>query len=88
MPGGRGEPAQPRCDARGGWDGMQADASALRVLSPYWHSLTQALRARGVKLRDCCSFGLPGHVRLCVHTPEAQQALVHAWTEVTQELKA
>lgn len=37
-----------------------------------------ALRAQGIKLRDCASFGLSGHVRLCVHTPQAQAALLHA----------
>lgn len=40
----------------------------------------QALRARGVKLRDCASFGLPGHVRLGVLAPVSQQALREAWT--------
>ncbi|MFT3815007.1 MAG: aminotransferase [Acidovorax sp.] len=34
-----------------------------------------ALRARGIKLRDCASFGLPGHVRLGVLPPASQQAL-------------
>ena len=40
----------------------------------------RALRARGVKLRDCASFGLPGHVRLGVLAPASQQALHEAWT--------
>ena len=39
----------------------------------------QALRAQGVKLRDCASFGLPGHVRLGVLGPGAQRALRAAW---------
>ena len=39
----------------------------------------QALRAQGIKLRDCASFGLPGHVRLGVLGPQAQQALRRAW---------
>lgn len=39
----------------------------------------QALRAQGVKLRDCASFGLPGHVRLGVLAPASQQALQAAW---------
>lgn len=39
----------------------------------------RALRAHGVKLRDCASFGLPGHVRLGVLAPASQQALRDAW---------
>ncbi|MDA7415632.1 aminotransferase class I/II-fold pyridoxal phosphate-dependent enzyme [Xenophilus arseniciresistens] len=41
--------------------------------------LLQALRARGVKLRDATSFGLPGHVRLGVREPASQVALADAW---------
>jgi histidinol-phosphate aminotransferase len=37
------------------------------------------LRGHGIKLRDCASFGLPGHVRLSVQSPAAQDALRHAW---------
>lgn len=37
-----------------------------------------ALRGQGVKLRDCASFGLPGHVRLGVLPPASQQALREA----------
>ncbi|OGB28358.1 MAG: aminotransferase [Burkholderiales bacterium RIFCSPLOWO2_12_FULL_61_40] len=33
------------------------------------------LRAAGIKLRDATSFGLPGHVRLSVQPPVAQDAL-------------
>ncbi|MFO6421585.1 aminotransferase class I/II-fold pyridoxal phosphate-dependent enzyme [Hylemonella sp. W303a] len=39
----------------------------------------QALRARGIKLRDAASFGLPGWVRLGVLAPESQDALHEAW---------
>ncbi len=35
-----------------------------------------ALRRRGVKLRDCASFGLPGRVRMAVVAPEVQDALM------------
>lgn len=38
-----------------------------------------ALRASGIKLRDCTSFGLPGTVRLGVLAPAAHDALHRAW---------
>jgi histidinol-phosphate aminotransferase len=41
-----------------------------------------ALRAQGIKLRDTTSFGLPGHVRLGVLAPQAQDALQQAWLSV------
>ena len=41
------------------------------------------LRARGIKLRDCASFGLPGHVRLSVQAPASQDALHQAWERLT-----
>lgn len=37
-----------------------------------------ALRAEGIALRDCTSFGLPGSVRASVQPPGAQQALRQA----------
>ena len=43
-----------------------------------WQRGAQALtelRIHGIKLRDCASFGLPGHVRLSVQSPAAQDAL-------------
>lgn len=43
------------------------------------------LRARGVKLRDTASFGLPGQVRLGVLAPPAQDALVAAWQEIKEQ---
>ena len=39
----------------------------------------ERLRAQGIKLRDATSFGLPGHWRLSVQPPHAQQVL---WTEL------
>ena len=36
------------------------------------------LRRQGFKLRDCASFGLPGHVRLSVAAPATQDALLRA----------
>ena len=41
-----------------------------------------AIRQRGIKLRDCASFGLPGHVRISVLGPAAQDALHNAWLHI------
>ncbi|MBQ9579091.1 MAG: aminotransferase class I/II-fold pyridoxal phosphate-dependent enzyme [Ottowia sp.] len=41
-------------------------------------ALLAALRAQGFKLRDCASFGLPGHVRIAVAHPRVQDALMAA----------
>lgn len=41
--------------------------------------LLARLRGKGIKLRDCASFGLPGWVRLSVQPPDAQDVLRHAW---------
>ena len=40
----------------------------------------QRLRSHGIKLRDAASFGLPGHVRLGVLPPAAQDVLARAIT--------
>lgn len=48
-----------------------------------WQQWLQRLRGQGVKLRDCASFGLPGHVRLGVLAPHAQQALEDSWRQFT-----
>ena len=63
-----------------GWHCMPGDANffcAMPTLPPSL-SLPEALaqlREQGVKLRDAASFGLPGHVRLGVLAPAAQDAL-------------
>ncbi len=41
-----------------------------------------ALRQHGIKLRDCTSFGLPGHVRISVQAPAAQDALHNALQQI------
>ena len=41
-----------------------------------------ALRARGIKLRDTTSFGLPGLVRMGVLAPRSQDALWRAWKDM------
>jgi histidinol-phosphate aminotransferase len=71
------------CEALG-WTCLPSDTNffCARPALPVGRSLQQALgqvRARGIKLRDCTSFGLPGHVRLSVMPPAAQDALHHAW---------
>lgn len=40
------------------------------------------LRQHGIKLRDCTSFGLPGHVRISVQSPAMQDALRNAWLQL------
>lgn len=63
------------------WQCLPSDANffCARTDTPY-PRLAAALRADGIKLRDCASFGLPGHVRLGVLPPQSQQALKQAWT--------
>ena len=49
-------------------------------------ALCAQLRARGIKLRDATSFGLPGWVRLSVQAPDAQaalQAALHPYLETS-----
>ena len=41
-----------------------------------------ALRQHGIKLRDCTSFGLLGHVRISVQPPASQKALHEAWLQM------
>jgi histidinol-phosphate aminotransferase len=41
-----------------------------------------ALRQHGIKLRDCTSFDLPGHVRISVQPPAAQDALHNACQQI------
>lgn len=48
-------------------------------------SALEQLRTHGIKLRDCTSFGLPGHVRLSVQSPVAQDALYAAGLQVAGE---
>ena len=67
-----------------GWTCVPGDANfyCARPTVPEGLSLAQALdrlRSHGIKLRDAASFGLPGHVRLSVQPPLAQDALRAAW---------
>ena len=64
-----------------GWHCLPSDANffCARTDTPY-PQRAASLRADGIKLRDCASFGLPGHVRLGVLPPQSQEALRQAWT--------
>jgi len=67
-----------------GWTCLSSEANffCARPKLPEGLSLPQALdrlRAQGIQLRDTASFGLPGHVRVSVQAPLAQDALRVAW---------
>lgn len=64
-----------------GWDVQASDANFFVAAAPGLDAALPRLRERGVQLRDCASFGLPGHARLSVQPPEAQDALARAWKE-------
>ena len=67
-----------------GWVCLPSEANYLCARAP--HALdVEALRAQGVKLRDTTSLGLPGHWRLGVLPPLAQQVLYTALRETTKE---
>ncbi len=65
-----------------GWTVLPSDTPYFCARPPQGvavPALCGALRAQGIKLRDAASFGLPGHVRLGVLPPTAQQALAMAY---------
>ena len=71
--------------AKLGWQvvpGHQANYFVARLPVGDISEPLAAMRAQGVKLRDCASFGLPGHVRLGVLPPVSQAALARAWADV------
>jgi histidinol-phosphate aminotransferase len=68
---------------RHGWTCAPSDTAYLCAKPP--RPLDAAsLRARGIKLRDATSFGLPGWWRLNALGPEALAALDAAWEEQTR----
>lgn len=73
---------------RWGWavvPGSLANYCVAALPASHTHSTDRvltALRQHGIKLRDCASFGLPGHVRLGVLPPASQDALAAAWQQV------
>ncbi|WP_326541911.1 aminotransferase class I/II-fold pyridoxal phosphate-dependent enzyme [Pseudorhodoferax sp.] len=65
-----------------GWQVQASDANFFCARVPAPAQLAddlRQLRAQGVQLRDCASFGLPGLVRLGVLAPAHQDALLQAW---------
>lgn len=69
------------CNALG-WQVLPSDTHffCARVAEPERLATDlDRLRAQGVQLRDCASFGLPGHVRLAALPPQHQDALARAW---------
>lgn len=77
-----------------GWQvlgGSQANyfvASWPQTLHGAMPHLLQGLRAQGIKLRDCTSFGLPGSVRMGVLSIAAQHALEQAWQALLVDVMA
>lgn len=65
-----------------GWEPLASDANFFTARVPGLAQALPRLRERGVQLRDCASFGLPGHARLGVQPPAAQDALAAAWKEI------
>lgn len=65
-----------------GWECLPSDTNffVARIPQP---GLDQ-LRLRDIKLRDCSSFGMPGHARLSVQPPAAQDALKLACEELAR----
>jgi histidinol-phosphate aminotransferase len=66
-----------------GWTVLPSHANFFVCRWDHGSSALAYLRTRGVKLRDCTSFGLPGHVRLSVQADAAQDALRAAWLQLT-----
>lgn len=63
--------------------GRKSDNAATR-----WAAELARLRGQGIKLRDAASFGLPGHARLGVLPPMAQDALQAALQAASQVVAA
>ena len=69
-----------------GWALLPSHANFFVCRLEQGAAALSGLRAHGIKLRDCASFGLPGHVRLSVQSPVAQNALETAWRNVIQKI--
>lgn len=66
-----------------GWHAEAGVANFLVATHEGIHVKTclDALRHKGIKLRDCASFGLPGHLRMAVVEPDVQDILMSALCE-------
>ncbi|WP_414693787.1 aminotransferase class I/II-fold pyridoxal phosphate-dependent enzyme [Polaromonas sp.] len=65
-----------------GWTVLPSEANFFVCHGKQIPGVAADLRQRGIKLRDCASFGLPSHFRLSVQTPAAQQALHNALQDI------
>ena len=72
---------QLACCAELGWSCAES-VTPFFVVNGFDAQWLPRLREQGVKLRDTTDMGLPGHVRLSVQAPQAQQALRAAWLKV------
>lgn len=61
-----------------GWTVQASDTNFFVAEAPLTPEQHDALGARGIRLRDCASFGLPGQARLAVRPPASQDALRRA----------
>ena len=64
-----------------GWSVQPSHTNFFVCRWDHGSSALAYLRARGIKLRDCASFGLPGYVRLSVQANDSQEALHTAWLQ-------
>ena len=67
-----------------GWALLPSEANYVVARpGPAWTEVRRdgLRRIHGIKLRDCDSFGLPGHLRLGVRPPASQEALRRAWDD-------
>ena len=74
---------QSLCTALG-WEVLPGSTANFFCAKPPPAQLSSrlvSLRAAGIKLRECTSFGLPGVLRLGVLPPPAQDALQAAWQQ-------
>lgn len=59
--------------------------SAANYLVAHARALFGSLRSRGIAVRDCTSFGLPGHVRLAAPTRDEMPAVLTAIAELAAD---
>jgi histidinol-phosphate aminotransferase len=69
--------------AEGGMKVLPSAASFFLVRVGNGAAIRRALLDRGILVRDCASFGLPEHIRICTRRPEENARLVAALGEVT-----